>query len=354
MEYRTLGGTGMKVSHFCLGAMMFGPTGNPAHNDCIKITHAALDAGVNFIDTSDTYSEGESERILAKALKGRREQVVLATKCFFPPGRAGLFTRSGKNVTDGGGSRRWIMHAVEESLRRLETDYIDVYQLHRWDWDMDIEESIAAMTDLQRAGKIRVIGASATPAEWMVEAQRIAEQRHLARVRSEQCIYSIFSRKVEEAVLPTCQRHGIGVMVYAPLAGGWLTGKYRRNEAAPAGSRATGRLGRMGTWDTERAEVQRKYDLIDALSGVAQEAGLSLTHMSMAFAAEHPAVSSVIMGPKTFEQMQDTLGAAEVRLTPEILDRIDAIVSPGIRIDPKESFIPNPALDEPMRRRRVR
>jgi len=157
MEYRILGGTGVRVSHFCLGAMMFGPTGNADHTACIKMTHAALDAGVNFIDTSDTYSEGESERILAKALKGRREQVVLATKCFFPPGRAGLFTRSGKNVTDGGGSRRWIMRAIEESLRRLETDYIDVYQLHRWDWGMDVEESIAAMTDLQRAGKIRVI-----------------------------------------------------------------------------------------------------------------------------------------------------------------------------------------------------
>lgn len=354
MEYRTLGGTGVKVSHFCLGAMMFGPTGNPNHEECIRMTHAALDAGVNFIDTSDTYSEGESERILAKALKGRREQVVLATKCFFPPGRAGLFSRAGKNVTDGGGSQRWIMRAVEESLRRLETDYIDVYQLHRWDWDMDMEESIAAMTDLQRAGKIRVLGASATPAEWIVEAQRIAEQRHLARVRSEQCIYSIFSRKVEEAVLPTCQRHGVGVMVYAPLAGGWLTGKYRRNEPAPEGSRATGRLGRMGTWDAERTEVQRKYDLIEALSGVAQEAGLSLTHMAMAFAAEHPAVSSVIIGPKTFDQLQDTLGAAEVRLTADILDRIDAIVSPGVRIDPKESFIPNPALDEPTRRRRLR
>ncbi len=354
MEYRTLGGTGVKVSHFCLGAMMFGPMGNPDHEECVKLTHAALDAGVNFIDTSDTYSDGESERILAKALKGRRDSVVLATKCFFPPGRVGLFTRAGKNMTDGGGSRRWIMRAVEESLRRLETDYIDVYQLHRWDWEMDVEESIAAMTDLQRAGKIRVIGASATPAEWIVEAQRIAEQRQLARVRSEQCIYSIFSRKVEEAVLPTCQRHGVGVMVYAPLAGGWLTGKYRRDKPFPEGSRAAGRLGRMGVWDAERAEVQRKYDLIEALNALAQEAGLSLTHMAMAFAAEHPAVSSVIMGPKTVAQLQDTLLAAEVRLIPEVLDRIDAIVPPGIRIDPKESFIPNPALDEPTRRRRPR
>lgn len=354
MEYHTLGGSGMKVSHFCLGAMMFGPTGNPDHDECIRITHAALDAGVNFIDTADAYADGESERILAKALKGRRDNVILATKCFFPPGRVGLFSAKGANINDGGGSRRWIMRAVENSLRRLETDYIDVYQLHRRDWDTDLEETLAAMTDLQRAGKIRVIGASATPAEWIVETQRVAEQRRLARVRSEQCIYSIFSRKVEESVLPTCQRHGIGVMVYAPLAGGWLTGKYRRNDPLPAGSRATGRLGRMGVWDAERAEVQRKYDLIEELSTIAREAGHSLTHMAMAFAAEHPAVSSAIMGPKTLAQLQDVLAGAELRLSSEVLDRIDAIVPPGIRIDPKESFIPNPWLDEPTRRRRTR
>jgi aryl-alcohol dehydrogenase (NADP+) len=344
----------MKVSHFCLGAMMFGPMGNPDQDECVKITHAALDAGVNFIDTSDSYSEGESERILAKALKGRRDRVVLATKCFFPPGRVALFSKTGQNVTDGGGSRRWITRAVEESLRRLETDYIDVYQFHRRDWDTELEESLAAMTDLQRAGKIRVIGASATPAEWIVEAQRVAEQRQLARVRSEQCIYSILSRKVEEGVLPTCQRYGVGVMVYAPLAGGWLTGKYRRNQPLPAGSRAAGRLGRMGLWDAERPEVQRKYDLVDELSALAQEAGLSLTHLAMAFAAEHPAVSAVIMGPKTLGQLQDTLGATELRLTTEVLDRIDAIVPPGTRIDQKDSFIPNPWLDEPTRRRRSR
>ncbi len=354
MEYRTLGGTGMKVSHFCLGAMMFGSNGNTDHNECIRMTHAALDAGVNFIDTSDAYSEGESERILAKALKGRRENVVLATKCFFPPGRAGIASTAERNVNEGGGSRRWIMRAVENSLQRLETDYIDVYQFHRPDWDTDIEESLAAMTDLQRAGKIRAIGSSATPAEWIVEAQRVAEHRHLARVRSEQCIYSIFSRRVEEAVLPACRRNGVGVMVYAPLAGGWLTGKYRRNEPLPAGSRATGRLGRMGTWNAERPEVQRKYDLVEELSALAQEAGHSLTHMAMAFAAEHPAVSSVIMGPKTPAQLHDVLAGADLRLSSEVLNSIDAIVPPGIRIDAKESFIPNPWIDDPQRRRRSR
>jgi aryl-alcohol dehydrogenase (NADP+) len=345
MEYRILGGSGIKVSHFCLGAMMFGPMGNPDHNECIRITHVALDAGVNFIDTSDAYSSGESERILAKALKDRRERVVLATKCFFP---------TGQDVNGGGGSRRWIVRAVENSLRRLETDYLDVYQLHRRDWDTDLEESLAAMTDLQRQGKIRVIGTSATPAEWIVEAQRISEQRHLARVRSEQCIYSILSRRVEAGVLPTCQRHGLGVMVYAPLAGGWLTGKYRHNEPLPQGSRASGPLGRRGSWDAERPEVQRKYDLVEGLLVLAREAGHSLTHMAMAFAAEHPAVSSVIMGPRTLEQTQDTLAAADLRLAPDVLDRIDAIVPPGTRVDPRETFVANPWIDDPLRRRRSR
>ncbi|MGH7961364.1 MAG: aldo/keto reductase [Candidatus Binatia bacterium] len=355
MEYRTLGGSGIKVSHFCLGAMMFGAWGNTDHDECVRIIHAALDAGVNFIDTSDAYSSGESEQILAKALRGRRENVVLATKCFFPPGRAGQFTREGASVNNGGGSRRWIVRAVEASLQRLDTDYIDVYQLHRRDWDTDLEESLAAMTDLQRAGKIRVIGTSATPAEWIVEAQHIAEKRQLARVRSEQCIYSILSRGIEVSVLPTCQRYGVGTMVYAPLAAGWLSGKYRRHEPLPAGSRAAGRLGQMlGVWNEERPEVQRKYVLVEELSMLAREAGHSLTHMAMAFAAEHPAVSSVIMGPRTMEQIQDTLAAAELRLAPEVLDRLDAIVPPGTRVDPKDSLIPNPWLDEPARRRRPR
>ncbi len=345
MEYRILGGSGIKVSHFCLGAMMFGPMGNPDHDECIRITHAALDAGVNFVDTADAYSTGESERILAKALKDRRGRVVLATKCFIS---------MGQDVNEGGGSRRWIVRAVEDSLRRLETDYIDVYQLHRRDWDTDLEESLAAMTDLQRAGKIRVIGTSATPAEWIVEAQRVSEQRHLARVRSEQCIYSILSRSVETGVFPTCQRHGLGTMVYAPLGGGWLTGKYRCNESLPEDSRATGRLGQRGSWDAERPEVQRKYDLVEELLVLAQEAGHSLTHIALAFAAEHPAVSTVIIGPKTFEQVQDNLAAMDLRLTPEVLDRIDKIVPPGTRIDSKESFIPNPWIDDPSRRRRAR
>jgi aryl-alcohol dehydrogenase (NADP+) len=343
MEYRTLGGTGIQVSAYCLGAMMFGKMGNTDHDECIRITHAALDAGINFIDTADAYSGGESEEILGKALKQRRERVVLATKCFFP---------TGQDVNEGGGSRRWILRAVEASLRRLETDYIDVYQLHRRDFRTDLEESLGAMSDLVHQGKVRAIGMSATPAETIVEAQWVSERRHLERVRSEQCIYSIFCRAVEAAVLPSCARYGLGVMVYGPLNSGWLTGRYRPGVAPAEGSRAAGFWARTGRWDAEREPVQRKYDLLDKLSALAADAGVSLTQMAMAFTVEHPAVSAAIIGPRTMEQVEDLLAGADLRLESEVLDRIDALVPPGISIDPKDTMAQNPAIDDVSRRRR--
>jgi aryl-alcohol dehydrogenase-like predicted oxidoreductase len=344
IEYRPFGGSGIKVSRYCLGAMMFGAMGNRDEAECVRIVHAALDAGVNFVDTADAYSAGESERILAKALKGRRERVVLATKCFFPTGR---------DVNEGGGSRRWIVRAVEESLRRLETDWIDVYQLHRRDHATDLEESLAAMHTLREQGKIRVVGMSATPADTIVEAQWTAERRGLARVRSEQCIYSIFARGAEAAAFPACRRYGIGVMVYAPLGGGWLTGKYRRGVEAEAGSRATSFWNRTGRWDPARAEVQRKYDLVDALSALVQELGHPLAHVAMAFASEHPAVSSAIVGPRTPAQAEELLRGLEVRLAPEALDRIDALVAPGTDLDARDTTASNPALEDPTQRRRA-
>jgi aryl-alcohol dehydrogenase (NADP+) len=325
--------------------MMFARMGNTDHEECVRMTHAALDAGINFIDTADGYSLGESEEVLAKALAGRRQNVVLATKGFFPTGR---------DVNEGGGSRRWLMRAVEESLRRLQTDHIDLYQLHRRDPRTDLEESLAAMSDLVRQGKVRAIGMSATAPEWIVDAQWIAERRALHRVRSEQCVYSIFSRGVEAGVFPECERFGIGVMTYGPLCGGWLSGKYRREAAVPEHSRSLGPLGRSGRWDPARAEVQRKYDLLDQLDAVAREAGLSLTHLALGFAAEHPAVSSVIIGPRTPEQLQDNLDAADVRLPTEVLDRIDALVPPGTSIDTRDTALINPALDDVQRRRRAR
>ena len=345
IEYRPYGGSGLRVSRYCLGAMMFGAMGNRDEGECIRIVHAALDAGVNFVDTADAYSSGESERILAKALSGRRDKVVLATKCFFPTGR---------DPNEGGGSRRWIVRAVEESLRRLETDWIDVYQLHRRDPLTDLEESLEAMHTLREQGKIRVVGTSATPAEAIVEAQWIAEKRGIARVRSEQCIYSIVARGAERAVLPACRRYGLGVMVYAPLGGGWLTGKYRRGAQAPEGSRSLGFWNRTGRWDAERSEVQRKYDLVEALEALAKEAGLPLPHLAMAFASEHPGVSSAIVGPRTFAQAEELLRGLELTLTPDLLDRIDALAAPGADLDPRDTSVSVPALEDVRERRRPR
>ena len=345
MDTRTLGRTGVKVSPLCLGAMMFGAWGEPDHDTSIRVIHAALDAGINFIDTADGYSLGESEQILAKALQGRRARAVLATKCFFP---------MGKDPNEGGGSRRWIVRAVEESLARLETDWIDLLQLHRRDPRTDLEESLAALTDLVRQGKIRAFGMSATPAETIVEGQWVAERRALYRVRGEQCLYSIFNRAAERAVFPTCQRYGLGVLTYGPLCGGWLSGKYRRGAEVPAGSRALGPLGRNARWDASRDEVQRKYDLLDGLDALAGDAGLPLTHLALGFAAEHPAVSSVIIGPRTPAQLADNVAAADVRLSPEILDRIDALVPPGQDLDARDTTAAVPALEDPRQRRRAR
>ncbi len=345
MEYRSFGGSGVQVSKLCLGAMMFGPMGNPDHADCTRIVARALDAGINFIDTADAYSRGESEQILAKALKGKRDDVVLATKCFIP---------MSSDPNHGGGSRRWIVRALEDSLRRLETDYVDLYQLHRRDYRTDLEESLSALTDLQRQGKIRVLGMSATPPNVLTEAWAVSERRALARVRGEQCLYSVMARGVEEFVLPTCQQLGVGVMTYGPLNGGWLSGKYKRAEAPPAGSRATSMLGRTGRWDEKRPEVLHKYEVVDALAALAREAGLPLTHLATAFAAEHPAISSVIIGPRTLPQLEDSLAAADVRLAKDVLDRIDAIVPPGVNLDRRDTNLVNPGLDDVARRRRPR
>jgi len=343
VEYRVFGGTGIRVSRYCLGAMMFGAMGNRDEAECIRIAHAALDAGVNFVDTSDAYSGGESERILGKAIADRRDRIVVATKCFFPTGR---------DVNEGGGSRRWILRAVEASLERLGTDYIDLFQLHRRDFATDLEESLSAMSELLQRGLIRAIGMSATSAEGVVEAQWLSERRQLARVRSEQCLYSILARGVETAVLPCCRRYGLGVMVYGPLGSGWLTGKYRRGRPAPEGSRATNFWGRSGRWDESRPEVQRKYEVVEQLAALAGEAGIALPHLAMAFASEHPAVASAILGPRTLAQAEELLRGSELRLEPALLDRIDALVPPGTGLDPRDLAAANPALDDPGQRRR--
>ncbi|HEY2814155.1 MAG TPA: aldo/keto reductase [Acidimicrobiales bacterium] len=339
MDRTTLGRTGIQVSRYCLGAMMFGAWGNRDHDDSIRIIHHALDEGINFIDTADVYSAGESEEIVGQALKGRRADVVLATKFVAP---------MGEDTNQRGASRRWIMQEVENSLRRLDTDYIDLYQAHRPDHTVDVEETLGALSDLVHQGKIRVIGSSTYPAEQIVEAQWIAEQRGRERFRCEQPPYSIFARGIETAVLPTCKKYGMAVIPWSPLAGGWLTGKYRKGDPSPT----TGRAARIpDRFNYELPENQRKLDLVEELLKLAADAGISLTHLSMAFVLEHPAVSSAIIGPRTMDQLTDVLAGADVRLSNEVLDRIDELVPPGSNVNEADAGWRSPALSRKERRR---
>jgi len=339
MERTSLGTTGIQVSRYCLGAMMFGAWGNRDHDDSIRIIHAALDAGINFIDTADVYSGGESEQIVGKAIKGRRDDVVLATKFVAP---------MGEDSNHRGSSRRWIVREVEASLRRLDTDHIDLYQAHRPDPSTDVDDTLSALSDLVHQGKVRAIGSSTFPAEQIVEAQWVAERRGRERFRCEQPPYSIFVRGIETSVLPTCQRYGMGVIPWSPLAGGWLTGRYRKGSPPPAGGRARRTPERF---DFERADNQRKLDLVEDLLALADEAGLSLTHVSMAFVLEHPAVSSAIIGPRTMEQLTDVLAGAGTRLADDVLDRIDAIVPPGTNVSAADTGWEPASLRRSQRRR---
>lgn len=350
MEYRELGRTGVSVSAHCLGAMMFGPWGNQDRDECVRMIHRALDAGVNFVDTADVYSAGESERIVGEALKGHRDQVVLATKVHGAMGR-------GRN--DRGNSRLWITRAVEDSLRRLGTDHVDLYQIHRPEPETDIEETLGALTDLVRAGKVRYVGSSTFTASQIVEARWASERRSLERFVCEQPPYSIFARHVETEVLPVVRRYGMGAIVWSPLAGGWLAGKYRRGRETPADSRAAmlrsrGWSGRVAErFDMDRPANQRKLDAVEALEKVAADAGVSLTHLALAFAVEHPAVTSAIIGPRTTDQLEDLLAAADLRLDAATLDAIDSIVSPGSTLEDADRGWDPPSL-EPAARRRAR
>jgi aryl-alcohol dehydrogenase-like predicted oxidoreductase len=340
MEMRELGRTGVQVSPLCLGAMMFGAWGNPDHDDSIKVIHHALDAGINFIDTADVYARGESEEIVGKALKGRRDSVVLATKVH------GTMHDTDPNMQ--GNSRRWIIQEVEHSLRRLQTDWIDLYQIHRWDPETDHDETLGALTDLQRAGKIRYLGSSTYPPSAIVEAQWVAEKRGLARFVCEQPPYSILARGIETEVLPTCQQHGMGVIPWSPLAGGWLSGKYRK------GSEMTGhRAARMpARYDLSLPGNQAKLDAVEQLAQLADQAGISLIHLALAFVIRHPTVTAAIVGPRTLEQLDGQLGAVDVWLSAEILDAIDEIVPPGTTLNAADAGWRPPWLDDAAARRR--
>lgn len=336
MKYRTLGRTGIKVSPYCLGAMMFGAMANADHDACTRVIHKALDFGINFIDTADRYSNGESEEIVGNALRGRRDHVVLATKFTGP---------MGQDPNQQGGSRRWIIQAVEGSLKRLGTDHIDLYQVHRLPDDADVEEILSTLTDLMRAGKIRAFGASTVPASDIVEAQHLAERRGLARFRTEQPPYSILNRSVEREVLPVCQRYGMGVMAWSPLAKGMLTGKYRQGQRAPDSLR-TRFFPKAMTDEASLAAVEQLIPL-------AESAGISLMHMALAFVMSHPALTAAIIGPRTEEQLDGLLAGASAQLSDELLDRIDEIVPPGVDLAPLEgsAYVP-PALANLLLRRR--
>ena len=341
MRYRNLGRTGVKVSPLCLGAMMLGGWGNPDHDDSIKVIHAALDAGINFIDTADVYSAGESEEVVGKALAGgRRDKVVLATKFHGP---------MGQDPNERGNSRRWIVKECENSLRRLGTDWIDLYQVHRPDEYTDVDETLAALSDLMRQGKVRMIGSSTFPAEEIVEAQWTAERRNRERFVCEQPPYSIFARGIEAAVLPTCQRYGMGVIPWSPLNGGWLTGRYRVGQEAPKGGRAARMPQRF---DPSVPVNQRKLELVEELLKVAADAGCSLVHLALAFVLRHPAVSAAIIGPRTLEQLTDQLPAVDVVLDDSVLDRIDELVPPGTNVNREDGGYASPATTASWRRRR--
>jgi aryl-alcohol dehydrogenase-like predicted oxidoreductase len=332
MRYRTLGRTGIKVSPYALGTLMFASSiGNADHDDSIRVIHRALDAGINFVDTSDVY--GDSEDVVGKALEGRRDDVVLATKFGRP---------MGKDPNQQGTSRRWITTAVENSLRRLRTDHIDLYQVHRLDPDTDVEETLSALTDLISSGKVRAIGSSNTPASDMVDAQWVAQRRGLARFHTEQPAYSILNRGIESEVLPVAQRHGMGTLVWGPLGQGMLTGRVRKGEENT--------LRRAGLF--RHLNDERRIDVVEQLIPLADEAGLPLTHLALAFAIAHPGVTSAIIGPRTMAHLDDLLAGVDVTLTDDVLDRIDEIVPPGTDVGPLDQAYITPAVQNVHLRRR--
>jgi len=340
MDQRTLGTTGVHVSPLCLGTMMFGAWGETDHDAGVRIIHRALDAGINFIDTADVYARGESEEIVGKALAGgRRDDVVLATK---------FHGSMGEDPNEAGNSRRWIFREVEASLKRLQTDWIDLYQVHRWDPWTDHEETLGALTDLVAQGKVRYVGSSTYPAAQIVNAQWVARERGLARFVCEQPPYSLLARQIEADVLPTCIEQRMGAIVWSPLAGGWLSGSWRKDSGELASRRSAMIPDR---YDLSIPANQAKLEAAEALAQLAEETGVSLIHMALAFAIRHPGVTAAIIGPRTMEHLESQLGAADIELDTATLDRIDEIVPPGTTVNPVDAGWSNPALETEARRR---
>jgi aryl-alcohol dehydrogenase-like predicted oxidoreductase len=349
MRYRLLGGTGVRVSEYMLGTMSYGSDGNTDESECISIVHAALDRGINFIDTADTYSHGEAEQIVGKAIVGRRDKIVLATKFRLP---------AGEGLNEQGASRYWIMTQVENSLRRLGTDHIDLYQMHRPDLQTDLDETLEALTNLVKQGKVRYLGCSMFPSWYLAETQAVSRLRQLSRFVNESSPYSLFQRTAERETLPAAQYYRMGFTAWSPLNGGWLTGKYRADAAPPPNSRAERVKGQWGKhypilqarFDMQRPGNVRKFSLLAELNDLAQEANLRLMHMALAFPLSHPGVTSVIVGPRTLSQYEDMQVGFETRLDATVLDRIDALVSPGNLVDEADRGYVSPWMTTQARR----
>jgi aryl-alcohol dehydrogenase-like predicted oxidoreductase len=322
---RTLGASGIEVSTIALGTMMFGAWGNTDVDECHRMVDAALDAGITLFDTADMYDNGMSETILGEALRGRRDRVVLATKVGNPmdgdPDRRGL-------------SRRWITQACDDSLRRLGVDHIDLYQMHRPDPETPIEETIMVLGELVAAGKVRAIGTSTFSAAQLTAAQRAAAALGIAAPTSEQPPYSALARGVEAEVLPVCAADDIGVIVWAPLNGGWMTGKYQLGDGD-----ASDRAMRQGEHFDYRDEVMRraKWSAVEALTALADGAGLTIKQLALGFVLDDPTITSAIIGPRTLPQLIDLLAAGAPALPPGLRDAIDRVIAPGTNINPADA-----------------
>ncbi|MET9243126.1 aldo/keto reductase [Nonomuraea sp. NPDC003709] len=339
MQYRTLGRTGVQVSSLVLGAMNFGRMGRTTQDDATAIVDAALEAGINLIDTADMYSDGESEEMVGKAIAGRRDDIVLATKASLP---------MGEERNHQGGSRRWLVTELHNSLRRLGVDHVDLYQIHRWDPTTSDEETLSALTDLQRAGKIRYFGSSTFPAHRVVQAQWAAREHHLSRYVTEQPSYSILQRGIESHVLPVTEQYGLGVLVWSPLASGWLSGAIRQGREI-----ATNRSAFMPRrFDTSIPSNRTRLDAVERLAKVADAAGLTMIQLALGFVTAHPAVTSAIIGPRTLDHLRSHLAAADTVLSADVLDAIDTIVAPGVDLAPEEKYDTPPSLLDPSLRRR--
>lgn len=339
MQYRTLGRTGVQVSSLALGAMNFGAIGRTTQEEATAIVDAALEGGINVIDTADRYSDGQSEEMVGKAIAGRRDDIVLATKATMP---------MGDERNHRGSSRRWLVTELDNSLRRLGVDHVDLYQIHRWDPATSDEETLSALTDLQRAGKIRYFGSSTFPAHRLVQAQWAAREHHVSRYVTEQPSYSILQRGIEAHVLPVTEEYGLGVLVWSPLASGWLSGAVREGREITTSRSAL----LPQRFDLSVPSNRARLDAVERLAGVAEEAGLTMIQLALGFVTAHPAVTSAIIGPRTLDHAHTQLAAADTTLSADVLDAIDAIVPPGVDLAAHEKFDTPPALLDPSLRRR--